>query len=269
MSTLIKNVFMVNEGNITLADLRIKDGFIEAIGNLLEETDDLLIDGTGKYLFPGIIDGQVHFREPGLTHKGDLYTESRAAVAGGVTSFIDMPNTFPNVLTLDVLAEKYQIAAEKSLANFGFLLGVNGDNVDEVCKMDTSHVLAVSDDGLYFTKKGNLLADNPETMEKLFSKCSSIIAIPVAGVINNWTWKGNAVSGVSDEMNYRLVSENPDVDFFLNPKYNIGKKAGGGDNIKGEDDAPEVGEDHEDNEGHPIQSCRSRDQEQQSWPAGV
>ena len=177
MSTLIKNVFMVNEGNITLADLRIKDGFIEAIGNLLEETDDLLIDGTGKYLFPGIIDGQVHFREPGLTHKGDLYTESRAAVAGGVTSFIDMPNTFPNVLTLDVLAEKYQIAAEKSLANFGFLLGVNGDNVDEVCKMDTSHVLAVSDDGLYFTKKGNLLADNPETMEKLFSKCTSIIAI--------------------------------------------------------------------------------------------
>lgn len=136
-----------------------------------------MIDGTGKYLFPGIIDGQVHFREPGLTHKGDLYTESKAAVAGGVTSFIDMPNTVPNVLTMEILDEKYRLASERSLANFGFFLGVNGDNLDEVIGMDTSRLLGVSDDGLYFTKKGNLLADNPETMEKLFANCPSLIAI--------------------------------------------------------------------------------------------
>lgn len=128
-------------------------------------------------MFPGIIDGQVHFRDPGLTHKADLYTESRAAVAGGTTSFIDMPNTVPNVLTMDILNEKYRLAAEKSLANFGFFLGVNGDNLDEVIRLDTSRLLAVSDDGLYFTKKGNLLADNPETMEKLFANCKSIVAI--------------------------------------------------------------------------------------------
>jgi dihydroorotase len=175
--TIIKNISIVNEGEIVLADILIEFGLIQKIGQLDDDRNASIIDGTGKYLFPGIIDGQVHFREPGLTHKGDLYTESKAAIAGGVTSFIDMPNTFPNVLTMDILNEKYQIASEKSLANFGFFLGVNGDNLDEVIKADTSELLGVSDDGLYFTKKGNLLADNPETMEKLFSNCKSIIAI--------------------------------------------------------------------------------------------
>ena len=175
--TLIKNVSIVNEKQIIVADLLIDNGLIHSIGQITDIKNVKVIDGTGKYLFPGIIDGQVHFREPGLTHKGDLYTESKAAVAGGVTSFIDMPNTFPNVLTMDILNEKYQLASEKSLANYGFFLGVNGDNIDEVIKLDTSKLLGVSDDGLYFTKKGNLLADNPETMEKLFANCKSIIAI--------------------------------------------------------------------------------------------
>ncbi|EOQ90781.1 dihydroorotase [Leptospira yanagawae serovar Saopaulo str. Sao Paulo = ATCC 700523] len=175
--TLIKNISIVNEGQITVADLLIDNGLIRLIGQLIDHKNVKVVDGTGKYLFPGIIDGQVHFREPGLTHKGDLYTESKAAIAGGVTSFIDMPNTFPNVLTIDILNEKYRIASEKSLANFGFLLGVNGDNLDEIIKLDTSKLLGVSDDGLYFTKKGNLLADNSETMEKLFANCKSIIAI--------------------------------------------------------------------------------------------
>jgi dihydroorotase len=175
--TLIQNISIVNEGQITVADLLIVDDLIQSIGQQIDAKNAKVIDGTGKYLFPGIIDGQVHFREPGLTHKGDLYTESKAAIAGGVTSFIDMPNTFPNALTIDILNEKYRIASEKSLANFGFFLGVNGDNLDEVIKLDTSKLLGVSDDGLYFTKKGNLLADNPETMEKLFSNCKSIIAI--------------------------------------------------------------------------------------------
>jgi len=177
VKTLIKNISIVNEGQIIKADLLIEDDKIKKIGSLNPDSTTSVIDGTSKFLLPGIIDGQVHFREPGLTHKGDMYTESKAAVAGGVTSFIDMPNTLPNVLTLAILKEKYQIAAQKSLANFGFFLGVNADNLDEVIKLDTSTLLGVSDDGLYFTKKGNLLADNPARMEKLFANCKSIITI--------------------------------------------------------------------------------------------
>ena len=175
--TIIKNISIVNEGQIIVADLLIDNGIIQKIGQLNNDSNATIINGAGKYLFPGIIDGQVHFREPGLTHKADLNTESKAAIAGGVTSFIDMPNTIPNVLSMDILNEKYRIASEKSLANFGFFLGVNGDNIDEVIKLDSTKLLGVSDDGLYFTKKGNLLADNPETMEKLFANCKCIIAI--------------------------------------------------------------------------------------------
>tara|TARA_R110002096_G_scaffold289737_7_gene484013 strand:- start:250 stop:1596 length:1347 start_codon:yes stop_codon:yes gene_type:complete len=174
---LIKNSTIVNEGKLCIADVLLSDGLINQIGNIKLETAYKVIDGTGKHLLPGIIDGQVHFRDPGLTHKGDLYTESKAAIAGGVTSFIDMPNTVPNVLTVEGLKEKYEIASKKSLANYSFFLGVNGDNIDEVIRMDTSQFIGISDDGLYFTKKGNLLADSPETMEKLFANCKSIIAI--------------------------------------------------------------------------------------------
>ena len=176
-ATLIKNSTVVNEGKAVVTDVLLSDGLIQQIGTIDIEAHHTVIDGTGKHLFPGIIDGQVHFRDPGLTHKGDLYTESKAAIAGGVTSFIDMPNTVPNILTVESLEEKYEIAATKSLANYSFFLGVNGDNIDEIIKTDTTKFIGVSDDGLYFTKKGNLLADNPETMEKLFASCSSIIAI--------------------------------------------------------------------------------------------
>jgi dihydroorotase len=176
-TSLIKNVTVVNEGECFVADVLISNGYISKIGSVNSEAHYHVIDGTGKHLFPGIIDGQVHFRDPGLTHKGDLYTESKAAIAGGITSFIDMPNTLPNILTVESLREKYSIATKKSLANFAFFLGVNGDNIDEVIKTDTTQFIGVSDDGLYFTKKGNLLADNPETMEKLFANCKSIIAI--------------------------------------------------------------------------------------------
>jgi dihydroorotase len=175
--TIIKNAYLVNEGTIQISDVLIEGQKIAQIGEQQDLTNAQIIDGTGKFLLPGIIDGQVHFRDPGLTHKADLSTESKAAVAGGVTSFIDMPNTIPNVLSLDILQEKYALAAEKSLANFGFFMGVNGDNLDEILKIDTSQFLAVSDDGLYFTKKGNLLADNPDTMERLFANCKTIVAI--------------------------------------------------------------------------------------------
>ncbi|MEN8816467.1 MAG: dihydroorotase [Nonlabens sp.] len=174
---LIKNTTVVNEGKSFIADVLLENEYISEIGKIAIEPDYKIIDGTGKHLFPGIIDGQVHFRDPGLTHKGDLYTESKAAIAGGVTSFIDMPNTVPNILTVKSLKEKYEIASNKSLANYSFFLGVSEDNIDEVIKMDTSKFIGVSDDGLYFTKKGNILADSPETMEKLFANCNSIIAI--------------------------------------------------------------------------------------------
>jgi dihydroorotase len=174
---LIKNISIVNEGRIQTTDLLIEAGYIQKIGSANDVQNSKIIDGSNKFLFPGIIDAQVHFREPGLTHKGDLYSESKAALAGGVTSFIDMPNTLPNVLTLEILNEKYKIATKQSLANFGFLLGVNADNIDEVIRLDTSQLIGVSDDGLYFTKKGNLLADNPEIMEKLFANCKCVIAI--------------------------------------------------------------------------------------------
>jgi dihydroorotase len=174
---VIQNVTVINEGKSFVTDLLISDGLIQKIGDVPIKLDYQIIDGTNKHLFPGIIDGQVHFRDPGQTHKGDLYTESKAAIAGGVTSFIDMPNTLPNVLTVNILEEKYKLASKKSLANYSFFLGVNGENIDEIIKTDTSKFIGVSDDGLYFTKKGNLLADNPETMKKLFTHCKTIIAI--------------------------------------------------------------------------------------------
>jgi dihydroorotase len=175
--TLIKNIQIVNEGTITCGDVLIEDSYILSIGQQIPADLATVIDGTGKYLIPGIIDGQVHFREPGLTHKADLTSESRAAVAGGITSFIDMPNTIPNVLNLTTLEEKNKLASTKSIANYGFFLGVNGDNLEEILKLDTSSLLAVSDDGLYFTKKGNLLADNPAILERLLANCKSIVAI--------------------------------------------------------------------------------------------
>lgn len=175
--TLLKGITVVNEGRQYCADVLIEGQYIKAIGSELSAEGAIEINGAGKLLLPGIIDGQVHFREPGLTHKGDFYTESRAAIAGGVTSFIDMPNTVPNVLTIENLKEKIRLASKKSLANYGFFLGVNGDNLEEIIKLDTSSLLAVSDDGLYFTKKGNLLADNPDTLERLLSNCKAIVAI--------------------------------------------------------------------------------------------
>jgi dihydroorotase len=174
---IIQQCLIVNEGKIEKKDVLIEYGKIAKIDDSITLQGVQTIDATGKYLLPGIIDGQVHFRDPGLTHKADISSESKAAVAGGVTSFIDMPNTVPNVLSLEILEEKYAIAAQKSLANYAFLLGVNGENLDYVCGIDTSKLLAVTDDGLYFTKKGNLLADNPETLERLFSGCDAIIAI--------------------------------------------------------------------------------------------
>lgn len=174
---LIKNILLINEGASIISDVLIHNRKIADIAPNIPSDGHIVIDGSGKWLLPGIIDGQVHFRDPGFTEKGNLLSESRAAVAGGTTSFIDMPNTKPNTLTIDLLADKYRRAAYTSLANFGFLLGVNEDNLDAVLQMDTSRLLAITDDGLYFTKKGNLLADRPDLMAKLFSGCKAIVAL--------------------------------------------------------------------------------------------
>jgi dihydroorotase len=177
-STAIQNVKIVNEGEIYTASVWIFNGIIQEISEepITEEVDEE-IDGKGLFLFPGIIDGQVHFRDPGLTHKADLNSETRAAVAGGVTSFFDMPNTVPNALTPALVEEKNRIAAQKSLANYCFMLGINNDNVDEILATDTSVYPCLTDDGLYFTKKGNLLADSPQILEKIFSKSQTMLAI--------------------------------------------------------------------------------------------
>lgn len=174
---LLKNICVVNEGTTLVTDVLLRNGKIHEIAPDIPEADNKVIDGSGKWLLPGVIDGQVHFRDPGFIEKGDLLSESKAAVAGGTTSFIDMPNTRPNTLNIELLADKYRRAAYTSVANFGFLLGVNEENLDSILQMDTSRLLAITDDGLYFTKKGNLLADRPELMARLFAGCKTIIAI--------------------------------------------------------------------------------------------
>ena len=176
-ATLIQQVSLVNEGKIQVTDVLIEGERIQKIGSIPAQDQYQLVDGRGKYLLPGVIDGQVHFRDPGLTHKADLTSESKAAIAGGVTSFIEMPNTRPNTLTLELWADKYELASTKSLANYGFLLGITADNLDEVIQWDTSKHLAITDDGLYFTGKGNILADQPAMLEKLFEAHKGLIAI--------------------------------------------------------------------------------------------
>ena len=174
-SILILNANIVNENRIFNGDIYVKGEFIERIGdNLSYLTADKVIDAKGKYLLPGAIDDQVHFREPGLTHKADIYTESRAAVAGGVTTFMEMPNTVPNALTQSLLEDKYQIANHSSLANYSFYMGVSNDNFDEVMKTDPQKVCGIK---IFMgSSTGNMLVDDQQTLEKLFGNAPILIA---------------------------------------------------------------------------------------------
>ena len=176
MKTLIKNAQIVNENQIFKGDLLIENDLILKIGNdISEENAHRVIDADGKYLLPGVIDDQVHFREPGLTHKGDIESESRAAIAGGVTSFIEQPNTVPNAVTQQLLEEKYKIAAEKSFANYSFMMGGTNDNLEEVLKTNPRNVAGIK---LFLgSSTGNMLVDNPETLENIFSKTKMLIAV--------------------------------------------------------------------------------------------
>lgn len=176
MKILIKNAKIVNENQIFQSDLLIENDIISKIDSQIsEENVDEIIDASGKYLLPGIIDDQVHFREPGLTWKGDIETESKAAIAGGVTSFIDQPNTVPNAVTQKLLQDKYAIAADKSYANYGFMMGGTNDNLDEILKTNPKNVPGIK---LFLgSSTGNMLVDNPETLEHIFSKTKMLIAV--------------------------------------------------------------------------------------------
>ena len=176
MKTLIKNAQIVNEGKIFNADVLIENDLIAKISSTIsEENVDTIINAEGKFLIPGVIDDQVHFREPGLTHKGDIESESKAAIAGGVTSFIEQPNTVPNAVTQELLEEKYKIASEKSYANYSFSMGGTNDNLEEVLKTNPKNVAAVK---LFLdSTTGNMLVDNPETLEEIFSQVKMPICV--------------------------------------------------------------------------------------------
>ncbi len=175
MSTiLIKNAQVVNEGEIKAQDLWIKDGRIEKIAPTIDKTADQVIDAEGLHLLPGLIDDQVHFREPGLTHKANIYTESRAAVAGGTTSFMEMPNTVPNTLTQRLLQDKYDIAQDTSLANYSFFMGAANDNLEEVLKTNPRDVCGIK--VFMGSSTGNMLVDNEKALEAIFSQAPTLIA---------------------------------------------------------------------------------------------
>ncbi|MEM9991121.1 MAG: dihydroorotase [Bacteroidota bacterium] len=173
-SILIKNVQVVNRGTIVNQDIFIKNGYIERMDNTIDVSADIEIDGTGKHAIPGIIDDQVHFREPGLTHKANIYTEAKAAVAGGTTSFMEMPNTKPAALTQELLEDKYQIAAHTALGNYSFFMGAGNDNLEEVLRTNTRDVCGIK---IFMgSSTGNMLVDNRATLEAIFKDAPMLIA---------------------------------------------------------------------------------------------
>lgn len=174
-SILLKSGTIVNEGTKQVADIFIKNGRIEKVSPSIEVQENCeVIDLEGKFVLPGCIDDQVHFREPGLTHKANIFTESRAAVAGGITSFMEMPNTVPNTLTQDLLQDKYNIASKSSIANYSFFMGASNENIEEVLKTNEKDVCGVK--VFMGSSTGNMLVDNEQTLDNLFSKVPMLIA---------------------------------------------------------------------------------------------
>lgn len=175
-SILIKNAKIVNEGKITEGEILIENEFIKHIGNNLSIPENCKIfDAEGNFVIPGAIDDQVHFREPGLTHKGNIASESRAAVAGGVTTFMEQPNTVPNAVTQELLEQKYEIASQTSFANYSFMMGATNDNLEEVLKTNPKNVAAIK---IFLgSSTGNMLVDREEILEKIFSNTKMIICV--------------------------------------------------------------------------------------------
>ncbi len=176
VSFLIKGATLVNENKVFKADVRIEGERIAEISTsgLSTKPNEELINAEGLYLIPGMIDDQVHFREPGLTHKAEIYTEAKAAVAGGITSFMEMPNTVPNTLTQELLEDKYQIAGKKALANYSFFMGASNDNLEEVLKTNPEDVCGVK--VFMGSSTGNMLVDSEVVLDNLFRNCKMLIA---------------------------------------------------------------------------------------------
>ena len=175
MKKLLKNAQIINEGGIVTADVMIQGDRIVKVAKSINDEAAEVIDLSGKFLMPGVIDDQVHFREPGLTHKGRIYTEAKASVAGGITSFMEMPNTKPQALTQVLLEEKYLIGSKDSLANYSFFMGASNENLEEVLKTDPKQVAGVK---IFMgSSTGNMLVDDKQVLNDIFSKCDMLIAV--------------------------------------------------------------------------------------------
>lgn len=176
METVIRNATIVNEGRVYQSDVLIKNQRIERIGNIPEsDSTRNEIDATGLYLLPGCIDDQVHFREPGLTHKGEIYTEAKAAVAGGITTFMEMPNTIPQATTQELLEAKYRRADIASLANYSFFMGVTNHNIEEVLKTDPKNVCGIK---IFMgSSTGDMLVDDEKVLESIFANAPTLVAL--------------------------------------------------------------------------------------------
>ncbi|MBA4140140.1 MAG: dihydroorotase [Segetibacter sp.] len=206
MNFLVKSISIVNEGKTLEGDVLIKDGFVEKIDSRISVSEKVTeINGEGKYLLPGAIDDQVHFREPGLTHKATIYTESKAAIAGGVTSFMEMPNTVPPVFTQALLEEKYGIAEISSLANYSFYMGTGNDNVEEVLKTNDKKNEVCGVKVFMGSSTGNLLVDNPLILEKVFAGVDLLIATHCE---DEATIKANFVK-IKSQKNKLQVADHP------------------------------------------------------------
>ncbi|MEM6539752.1 MAG: dihydroorotase [Bacteroidota bacterium] len=172
---LLKNATLVNEGAVKETDILIKGNFIEQIARDITIPNAQVIDLNGSYILPGIIDDQVHFREPGLTHKGTIFTESRAALAGGITSFMEQPNTVPQTTTLQKLEEKFQIASESAFVNYSFLFGGTNDNLEELKRLDKKQCSGIK---LFLgSSTGNMLVDDEKVLEQIFSNTEMVISV--------------------------------------------------------------------------------------------
>ena len=206
MRTLIKNAQIVNEGKIYKSDILIENQEIKEISAEITIDADKVINAEGLHLLPGIIDDQVHFREPGLTHKANIYTESKAAVAGGITSFMEMPNTNPQSLTQELLEKKYQIASKTSIANYSFFMGVSNDNLEEVLKTNPKNVGGIK---IFMgSSTGNMLVDNKNVLEEIFSKSPMLIAVHCE---DEATIQGNIDSAMKQYGEDVPISEHPNI----------------------------------------------------------
>ena len=206
MLTLIKNAKLVNEGQVYQADVLIENQLIKEISSEITIKADYIIDAKGLHLLPGVIDDQVHFREPGLTHKANIYTESKAAVAGGITSFMEMPNTNPQALTQELLEDKYVIASKTSIANYSFFMGASNDNLEEVLKTDPKKVGAIK---IFMgSSTGNMLVDNRTVLEEIFAKSPMLIAVHCE---DEQTIQENTIQAKKEFGEEVPISEHPNI----------------------------------------------------------